>query len=168
MQRPLLLPLITLMMVLFASTAAAGFDCKKPPFGERLEDLDDGYFVKYREKDGVSYYNYTGPCRYELHDFTAPVIVFAFVDGRLYARITHVLGSDNQGVTAESMFDSVTRQFGEPPKVTENGDRTVMTLELKNGLKYKLKFNNRTRASRSAFYYEPLRPKTSPPDADPQ
>jgi len=54
---------------------AYGFNCNKPDFGARIEDLNkDGYFVKYMEKGGISYYNYTGPCRMEMHDHVSSSI----------------------------------------------------------------------------------------------
>jgi len=37
---------------------AQSFDCNKPDFGARIEELNkDGYFVKYMEKGGISYYS---------------------------------------------------------------------------------------------------------------
>ncbi|MCJ2164737.1 MULTISPECIES: hypothetical protein [unclassified Pseudodesulfovibrio] len=74
-------------MVLCVPVPVHAFDCGKVAFGTPLSELDGGNFILYMEKDGVSYYNYTGPCRTALHEYTNPAIAFAAVDGRIYARI---------------------------------------------------------------------------------
>ena len=51
---------ITGFFILAFPLLAQSFDCNKPDFGARIEELNkDGYFVKYMEKAGISYYNYT-------------------------------------------------------------------------------------------------------------
>jgi hypothetical protein len=55
--------------ILAAPLLSHAFDCNKPEFGARIENLNkDGYFVKYMEKSGISYYNYTGACQMEVHE----------------------------------------------------------------------------------------------------
>ena len=42
---------------------AEKFDCEKLPFGKDLSEFNkEDQFVKYKEKDGISYYNYAGSC----------------------------------------------------------------------------------------------------------
>ena len=75
---------------------AQSFDCNKPDFGARIEDLNkDGYFVWYMEKGGISYYNYTGPCRMEMHGHYNQSFFFAFIDDQLYARIINISPSED-------------------------------------------------------------------------
>jgi hypothetical protein len=70
---------------------AYSFDCNKPNFGASIQDLNkDGYFVWYMEKGGISYYNYTGPCRTKMHSNANSKVAFAFIQGQLYARIFNI------------------------------------------------------------------------------
>lgn len=62
--------LLATMMTLFlvGSSTAADFNCDLPPFGASLDTMsNDGKFIKYKEKKGVSYYNYTGKCELPIH-----------------------------------------------------------------------------------------------------
>lgn len=136
-----------------------GFDCNKPDFGAKLEDINkDGYFVKYMEKAGISYYNYTGPCRMELHDNTNPSISYAFIENRLYARISRLEITDP--IKAKSRVEErVFRQIGDSKlEKRQEGDWSIYQwYNEKDQLKYKIKFHNLSNLGKSAFYYEPLR-----------
>ena len=110
--------------ILVLPLLAHGFDCNKPDFGARLEDLNkDGYFVKYMEKAGISYFNYTGPCRMELHDQYNPSISYAFIENQLYARI--ITTSNMEGNLEE--FNKQNRktglQAGRDPSVSDETGR---------------------------------------------
>jgi len=145
---------LAFLLVFTASCALAEtFDCKDPQFGKALSELDsDGYFVKFKERDGVSYYNYTGPCKMDLHNRLSPIVAYAFINGRLYARIIQTFNDD-----FEIVKRAATKTGGEP-KLSMDGPWTVMTWDFpERDLKLKTKYNKKTNASRSALYREPLR-----------
>jgi len=145
---------ILALLLLTATATAGGFDCAKPPYGKPLASMNDGgYFVKFHEAGGVSYYNYTGPCRLGVHDRLAPVIVYGVVDGKLYSRVMRT-EHDNIDIIKE-----VTTKLAGTPKTTTEGEWLVMRWNFpEKMMKMKLKYNNTTRATKSALYYEPLRP----------
>jgi hypothetical protein len=142
---------------------AQSFDCNKPDFGARIEDLNkDGYFVKYMEKGGISYYKYTGVCRKNMHNHVNPAISFAFIQGQLYARIISVSErEDDMEDIRDRMEKMVSKQIGTQPfEIKQDGDWWIYKwFNEKDSLKYKLKIHSKTKASKSAFYYEPLRAK---------
>jgi hypothetical protein len=145
-----------------------GFDCNKPDFGAKLEDINkDGYFVKYMEKAGISYYNYTGPCRMDIHNINNPRISYAFIENQLYARIITLPPRDDLGALEsriKKMEERVSEQIGSKAYETkQEGDWTIFQWtsdkEKEKGIKFKLKLNNKTYDQKSAFYYESLRSK---------
>ncbi len=152
-----------LVFLCLAATAwAGGFDCARPPYGALLRDINDhDYFVKFDAKGGIAYYNYTGPCRLILHEQTAPIIVYGFVDGRLYSRIVRT-DRDDLG-----MIRSMATKVAGSPKESVEGDWTILRWDFPDkNVKMKVKYNNVTEASKSTTYYEPLRPKTDAAAAD--
>uniref|UniRef100_I2Q5U1 Uncharacterized protein n=1 Tax=Desulfovibrio sp. U5L TaxID=596152 RepID=I2Q5U1_9BACT len=155
MLRRVMLLLCFLSLSLAASALAGGFDCAKPPYGTPIADINDnGYFVKFQEKDGVAYYNYTGPCKLGIHERLAPVIVYGAVDGKLYSRI---MKTENDNL---EVIKSVTTKLAGTPQTTTEGDWLVMRWDFpEKKVKMKLKYNNVTHATKSATYYEPLRPQ---------
>lgn len=161
MQQPLEVSFMRSASVLFAlvfvfclAAPATAFDCGRIDFGTPLAELDDGYFVKYKQAGGVSYYNYTGPCRMALHDYTNAAISYAFVDGRIYARIIRTFDED-----IDKGMASVTAVAGQPTMVERDGEWTVYFWHFPGDVKSKVKYNPTTRETRSAVYYEPLRAK---------
>ena len=147
---------------------AQSFDCNKPDFGARIEDLNkDGFFIKYMEKGGISYYNYTGVCRMGMHNHVSPSISYAFIDNQLYARIINVSGEKVPGekasleVIREKMQEYVSKQIGTSSvEKKQEGDWWIYQwFNEKENLKYKVKTHSKTKESKSAFYYEPLRAK---------
>ena len=140
-----------------------GFDCNKPDFGAHLEDLNkDGYFVKYMEKEGISYYNYTGPCRMDRHNYANLLISYAFIENRLYARIIRVGGSDEYFQDVKSRMEKiVTKEIGVPIyEMKPDGDWLIYQWTNKQDkIRFKVKINSKTNERKSAFYYEPLRAK---------
>jgi hypothetical protein len=142
---------------------AQSFDCNKPDFGARIEDLNkDGYFVKYIEKNEISYYNYTGPCRMDVHGHYNPSIYYAFIDNQLYARIMNIpVSEDSIEDIRKTMEKNVSKQIGTDTfSVKQEGDWWVYQwFNEKDKLKIKVKINIKTKASKGAFYYEPLRAK---------
>jgi hypothetical protein len=149
--------------VLVLPLLSYGFDCNKPDFGAKLEDLNkDGYFVKYMEKAGISYYNYTGPCRMDAHSNYNPSISYAFIDSQLYARILNISERDNSIEDIKNKMEkNVFKQIGIAPfEIKLDGDWWIYQwLNEKDNLRYKVKINDKTKTSKSAFYYEPLRAK---------
>jgi hypothetical protein len=142
---------------------AQSFDCNKPDFGARIEELNkDGYFVKYMEKAGISYYNYTGPCRMEVHERFTASISYAFVDNQLYARLVKI--PENEGRTEDirdRMEKYVSKQIGtQPYSMKQDGDWWVYQwFNEKDNIKFKVKVHSKTNEGKGAFYYEPLRAK---------
>lgn len=140
-----------------------GFDCNKPEFGARIEELNkDGYFVKYMEKGEISYYNYTGPCRMDVHGHYNPSISYAFVDNQLYARIMNIpVSEDSIEDIRKTMKKNVSKQIGtEAFTVKQEGDWWVYQwFNEKDNLKYEVKVHSKTNEGKSVCYYEPLRAK---------
>jgi len=151
-----------LSLFVAARAQAGGFDCAKPAYGAPLADMNDnGYFVKFQESEGVVYYNFTGPCKLGIHERLAPVIVYGVVDGKLYGRIMRTERDDI------AIIRQVTTKLAGTPQTTTEGDWQVMSWDFpEKKIKMKLKYNNVTQATKSAIYYEPLRPKTASPDPE--
>ncbi|MEL7640857.1 MAG: hypothetical protein AAGU21_14555 [Solidesulfovibrio sp.] len=158
MIRRALFLLCLLSLVWTAAAPAGGFDCVKPPYGATISSINDNdYFVKFSEKEGVAYYNYTGPCKLGVHERLAPVIVYGAVDGKLYSRIMKTEHDDIDIIKAVT-----TKLAGTPQTVTE-GEWLVMSWDFpEKRIKMKLKYNSASQATKSAIYYEPLRPKAAP------
>lgn len=157
-----LLVLIACLAAL-SPTLSFGFDCNKPNFGATIQELNkDGEFVKYLEKGGVSYYNYTGPCKMEMHSLFNPSISYAFVNDQLYARIVHITceSCDMKKVDA-TLMGRISKQIGvSEMKKKRVGNWTIheWTNESEK-TKFKLKIHKSGKDRIGAFYYEPLRAK---------
>jgi hypothetical protein len=149
--------------ILMLPLVVHAFDCNKPDFGARIEDLNkEGHFIKYMEKGGISYYNYTGPCPMGSHNVINPSISFAFIENQLYARITKIPGKE--GIIEDirdRMEKNVPKDVGtQPYSMKQDGDWWVYQwLNEKDNLKYEVKINSKTNEGKSACYYEPLRAK---------
>ena len=154
------------VLALFVSAASAGsFDCVKPPYGKPFAPMnEDGSFQKVKEIGDIAYYNYTGICKIGVYERLTPIIAYGVVDGKLYSR---VMQTENDDI---DIIRQVTTKLAGTPKSTEEGDWTVMRWNFpEKQIKMKLKYNNKTKATKSALYYEPLRPgqnKVSPEDLD--
>jgi hypothetical protein len=142
---------------------AYGFDCNRPDFGVYIQDLNkDGYFVKYKERGGISYYNYTGPCHMDMHPHEKNSLTFAFIHDQLYARIAIIPENKERSEDIrDRMEKNVSRHVGtQPYSIKQDGDWWVYQwFNEKDGLKYKVKIHSRTHVGKSACYYEPLRTK---------
>ena len=123
------------------------FDCAKLDFGAKLTDIDDGNFVLYKQADGISYYNYVGTCRLQVHKDACPAISYAFVDGQYYARIIRVSDRNKQD-TLNRMKES----FGPDIKIKKHGNWTVYSANMSDDIKLKIKCNDRTGEVKSATY----------------
>ena len=142
------------ILLLTTSAMAGAFDCAKPQYGKPLATMNDsGYFVKFKEDGGVAYYNFTGPCKLGVHERLAPTIVYGVVDGNLYSRVMRTEHDDIE------IIKQVTSKLAGTPKTTVEGEWTVMRWNFpEKQIKMKLKYNNTTKATKSALYFEPLRP----------
>ena len=142
------------LFFIFLPSVSQGFDCRNIPFGTELKQIDnEGYFVKYMEKEGVSFYNYTGPCRMVLHECVNAAVSYAFVDGKMYARIIRTFNDSLERIEKITVSDA-----GAPDSKALEGDWIIYTWNYpEKKLKSKVKFNRATRETRSALYYEPLR-----------
>ncbi|MCX5884173.1 MAG: hypothetical protein NTU74_20975 [Deltaproteobacteria bacterium] len=142
---------------------AQSFDCNKPDFGARIEDLNkDGFFIKYMEKGGISYYNYTGSCRLDIHEKYNPSIAYAFIDNQLYARIITISEREDSIEDIRSKIEkNVFKQIGTAPhEIKQDGDWWIYQwFNEKDNLRYKVKINSKTKVGKGAFYYEPLHAK---------
>lgn len=154
------------VLTLFVSAAMAdSFDCVKPSYGKSFAPMnEDGSFQKVSENGDIAYYNYTGPCKIGVYERLTPIIAYGVVDGKLYSR---VMQTENDDI---DIIRQVTTKLAGTPKTTEEGDWTVMRWNFpEKQIKMKLKYNNTTKATKSALYYEPLRPsqnKVNPEDLD--
>ena len=157
------LVMMAALLFVFPGTAL-GFDCWDPPFGADLKDLNqDGTFIKYMEKGGVSYYNYTGACSMPIHKFRNPSVAWAFVDNQLYARIIKI--GDN---ASERMEKLMSIKYGPPMRVSEEGDWVIMIWKTdRDEKKLKQKYNKKTKEVKNVAYYEPLREKLEQGEKDP-
>ncbi len=135
---------------------AKDFNSIYPPFGEEMDNLENAsYFVKYLEKGGVSYYNYLGPREKDpIYEHSSPHMVYAAVNGKLYARISRNWDEDFGVISA-----NMEKVFGAPDKRYEEGDWTVCQWNNLKGddITLKVKFNKATREVKTAHYYNPLR-----------
>lgn len=104
------------VLSVFFCTVSYAFDCTKLNFGAKFSELDDGNFILYKQAEGVSYYNYVGNCRLQVHQNACPAISYAFVDGQYYARIIRVVGRDK-----EDVLSTMKANFGEQIKVKKRG-----------------------------------------------
>lgn len=128
------------------------FDCTKLDFGAKLTDIDDGNFVLYKQADGISYYNYVGNCRLQVHKDACPAISYAFVDGQYYARIIRVSDRNKQDT-----LNRMRASFGPDVKIKNHGVWTVYSVNVSDDIKLKIKCNDRTGEVKSATYSTKLR-----------
>jgi hypothetical protein len=149
---------VTVAMLLLLSVFSCGtsyaFDCTKLDFGAKLSDIDDGNFVLYNQKDGVSYYNYVGACRLQVHQDACPAISYAFVDGQYYARIIRVTERSKDAV-----LKKMHASFGPDIKTSKDGDWTIYSCNMASDIELKIKCNDRTGEVKSATYSTALRQK---------
>lgn len=131
---------------------AQAFDCGKLDFGAKFSDIDDGNFVLYSKKEGVSYYNYVGACRLSVHQKASPAIAYAFVDGKYYARIIRVIGRDKKDILAD-----MKASLCSPTTVKTDEEMSLYRYDLPNNVEFKFKYNNKTGESKTAAYSKPLR-----------
>jgi hypothetical protein len=138
-----------------------GFDCYNPEFGARLEVLNkDGHFVKYMEKNGITYYRYTGECGLEKHFILKAAISYAFVKNRLYARLINLTSSDGSHEDNRKFLEKeVYSKYGiSLYEIKVDGDWWVYQWPIESGsLKHKMKINSKTQAIKDVYYDESLR-----------
>ena len=146
------------LLAIFAAVPAlaGGFDCLNPPFGQKLADLEYAeHFVKYAEKGGVAYYNYTGPRIPDpAREIASPRVSYGFVEGRLYTLIFQ-----NSDVPKGKVMEMIRSAYGMTPRhAYDEGDWSVFVWNApERKLDFKLKFNNATSEMKAAFYYLPLK-----------
>lgn len=128
------------------------FDCTKLDFGAKFSELDDGNFILYKQVEGVSYYNYVGNCRLQVHQDACPAISYAFVDGMYYARIIRVVGRHK-----EDVLNKMKASFGQKIKVKKTGAWTEYSCNMTDDVELKVKCNDRTGEVKSAAYSIKLR-----------
>lgn len=142
----------SLVLAVLCFQQAQAFDCGKLDFGAKLSDIDDGNFVFYMEKEGVSYYNYVGTCRLPVHQKASPAIAYAFVDGKYYARIIRVIGRDKKDILADMKASLCT-----PITVKTDGEVSLYRCDLPNDVEFKFQYNNKTGEAKTAAYSKSLR-----------
>lgn len=130
------------------------FECGKLDFGAKLSDIDDGNFVLYAEKEGVSYYNYVGICRLPVHQKASPAVAYAFINGQYYARIIRVVGRDKEDILAD-----MKKSLCAPIAEKSDGEWSLYTCDLPNDIEFKFKYNNKTGEAKTAAYSKSLREK---------
>jgi len=154
---------IALLICWVGLANAEKFDCVNLPFGKELSEFNqEGHFIKYNEKNGISYYNYVGSCVIEQQKRLNVAIAYGFINNKLYARYITVANNDEAHADKDLIVKNITRKLGVKPKTYEDGDWYVMDWTLSDKQQeYKMKFNMKTKMSKSAYYYTPLRPKAS-------
>jgi hypothetical protein len=158
--------ILSLACILLFPLMSFGFDCSHPQFGATIQELNkDGEFIKYKEKDGVSYYNYTGPCMMTILDVANVATSFAFVDDQLYARIVKTTSEVSEDADPEVVLKNILRRnqhVMDTASIEKSTDGDWSIYQFKNKeekTKVKVKVNNKTKQRVHAFYYEPLREK---------
>lgn len=151
-----------LMLGLFVSPAiSSDFDCNFPPFGASIESLNgNGDFVKYMEKEGISYYNYTNQCVLPIHERVSPAVSYGFVKGKLYAKyISYMAGPEfKNGVFKKFLIGKYGEHIKDKVVKKIEGDWDVYKVEFpEKKVLIKYKFNRVTRQIKSNWYYQPLR-----------
>jgi hypothetical protein len=156
--RRVILAAVVLSALVLAATAAA-FDCRRPPFGQPLEQLDqDGRFQPHREKYGISYYLYNGACPLIDNRYNRPVVIFGFIDDRLFCRILQGAFNFPDQHPEEDLIRLAKKRFGADPDEYRDHGWRVLTWDLpKEQVTYKLKYHSATGKYKSVFYYQPLR-----------
>ncbi|MFT5729840.1 MAG: hypothetical protein ACI8PB_004013 [Desulforhopalus sp.] len=156
--------LVAIMMTLFlvGPSTAADFNCDLPPFGASLDTMsNDGKFIKYKEKKGVSYYNYTGTCELPIHQRVNPAVSYGFVEGKLFAKIvTYSVAGVNTGQSS-TFRDFLKAKY---PQLVSNtskkveGDWDVYKVKMEDrDVTIKYKYNRVLELVKSSWYYTPLR-----------
>ena len=143
---------ILLTLLMLSASVSQAFDCTKLDFGAKLSDIDDGNFILYKTYEGVSYYNYVGPCKLKVHENANPAISYAFVDGKYYARIIRVTGRNKNDILKNMKAD-----FGPDIKVIKRGVWTEYIAKFSEGKLIKFKYNDRTGEAKTATYSMELR-----------
>ncbi len=158
--------ILTIALILPFPLMSSGFDCSHPQFGTTLQELNkDGEFIKYMEKDGISYYNYTGPCKMTILDVANVAVSYAFVDDQLYARIVKTTSEVSENADPEVVLKNILRRnqhVVDTVSIEKSTDGDWSIYQFKNKeekTKVKVKVNNKTMQRIHAFYYEPLRAK---------
>ena len=144
--------LVFLFVLIWVSPCSAqSFDCLNLPFGQDISQYDG--FVKYKEKDGVEYYNYTGACRLPTHEKCPVALIYATIDGKLFAEISILFDLDE-----EDGLKMANELFGEMIKEYKEGGWIVSVWkDRKNNATFKAKYNKKTKITKYGYYYDPLR-----------
>lgn len=147
-----------LMISLAISCPAAAFDCADNTiYGKKIEEIDDGNFVFYKKSGGVSYYNHVGKCFIkDVHDKSSPAIAYAFVDGRLYARIIAVKRDLQEVLSELSAFLKM-----KPEKIKDGPEWIEYIWKKPDDIVFKVKYNKKTGCTRIAKYKGDIREKLS-------
>lgn len=156
--------LCVLVLICWAGFAnAENFDCVKLPFGKDLNSFNqEGHFIKYKEKDGIVFYNYVGPCYIEQQTKVNAAIAYGFINNKLYARYITIANNADAHADKELISTNVSKELESKPKTYTDGDWYVMVWNIpEKHLKYKIKFHTKTHMSKSVYYYTPLRPEVS-------
>jgi hypothetical protein len=142
---------------------AEKFDCVNLPFGKDLSEFNqENHFIKYTEKDGISFYNYVGSCVIEQQKHLNVAIAYGFVNNKLYARYVTIANNAEAHADKDMIAKNLTRKLGAKPKTYVDGDWDVMDWNMPDKQqKFKMKFNTKTSMSKSVYYYTPLRPQDS-------
>ena len=140
------------VLSVFCCTVSYAFDCTKLNFGAKFSEIDDGNFILYKQLEGVSYYNYVGNCRLQVHQDACPAISYAFVDGQYYSRIIRVVGRNK-----EDILSKMKANFGQQIKVKKSGAWTEFSCNMSDDVELKIKCNDRTGEVKSSTYSIKLR-----------
>ncbi|MBI9112755.1 hypothetical protein [Maridesulfovibrio ferrireducens] len=154
--------IICFILLLALPAMASEFNCQFPPYGQKVDLLNqEGTFLKHKEKNGISYYKYTGGCELNIEKLVSPVVqYFGFIDQKMYCNILTFTLPETLPIEEfeEYCFNLLKGYIVDPVKRTEEGDWKITKCNHSmEGLIIKFKFNRKTRAGKVGWYYTPLR-----------
>lgn len=158
MKRAFVLSLLACLLIP-ALVLAKDFDCVNPAFGDEIGNYE--HFLKYKEKGGIEYYNYTGPCELPVLMLKSVDIAYGVIDGKIYAQIISVHGEDVLRFLDFQVLVNLTSkriQIMTAPETKKEGDWDIAVWkDEEKKLKAKLKQSIKTGQFKLAFYYWPLK-----------
>lgn len=157
---------VPLAIALLFPMMSFAFDCSHPSLGASLQELNkNGEFIKYKEKDGISYYNYTGPCKMTIHNLANVAVSYAFIDDQLYARLVKTTSEIPTEGDPETVLKNIIQRnqhVVDTATIEKKSDGDWSIYQFRNEkekTRVKVKVNNKTMQRVHALYYEPLREK---------
>ncbi len=156
--------IICFILLLAVPAMADYFNCQFPPYGKTVEHLNDkALFSKHKEKNGITYYKFTGECTLQIEKMVAPVEqYYGFIDNKVYCNIFSFYLPEDLTIEEFEKFglDMMDKEIIKPIKRSVDGDwRIIKCKHVMDGLVIKFKYNSKTRQGKVGWYYKPLKDK---------